>query len=282
MSREVIVVVGQGRVGQSLARALEHVVESVISLPARGITSNHHPTEVLGRASTIVLAVRDAAIDEVATAISTRGVGAGQVVLHTSGLRTSASLEPLRPGGAALGSLHPLMTFGETPNSATLFEGTPAIVEGDPPAVAAARVMAGLLGMTPVIELPAESKACYHAAAVFASNYLVVLAGIAERLAHEAGIENPTGLFYPLMLQTLRNQSDGSVASALTGPIARGDVATVTANLAVLNGELADLYRRLGLEAVKLSELEDDAAAAMRAALGHPDQRTEGRSRESA
>src|SRR5690606_7059788 len=147
-----------------------------------------------------------------------------QTVLHTSGLLDSSVLAALRSTEAALGSFHPLQTFRDPAGTPAVLRGAPAILEGDIRAVARARELAALLEMSPVVEIPAGGKARYHAAAVFASNYLVVLADVAARLARGAGIEATSALFMPLMLQTLQHLEQGDPAGALSGPVRRGDV----------------------------------------------------------
>jgi predicted short-subunit dehydrogenase-like oxidoreductase (DUF2520 family) len=260
MTPAEVALVGRGRVGRSLARALARLGVGVVTSPGAS-------PEVAG-AATVLVTVPDRAIGEVARHLASQhSFGRDVVVLHTSGLLTAGALEALRPSGAALGSLHPLMTFRDPAGDPALLVGAPAIVEGDAMAVARARELAARLGMTPVVEVAAAAKPRYHAAAVFASNYLVVLAGIAERLAGSAGVHPVEGLFEALMARTLDHLREGGPSEALTGPVARGDAATITAHLAVLDGEVGELYRRLGREALSLASLGADDAAAVREAL---------------
>lgn len=260
MTPAEVAVVGRGRVGRSIARALARLGVGVVTSPGAS-------PEVAG-AATVLVTVPDRAIGEVARHLASRhSFGRDVVVLHTSGLLTAGALEALRPSGAALGSLHPLMTFRDPAGDPALLVGAPAIVEGDAMAVARARELAARLGMTPVVEVAAAAKPRYHAAAVFASNYLVVLAGIAERLAGSVGVAPVRGLFIPLMERTLHELREGSPAAALTGPVARGDAATIAGHLRALDGEVGELYRRLAREALSLASLGADDAAAVREAL---------------
>ena len=119
------------------------------------------------------------------------------------------------------------------------------------------------------------TKPAYHAGAVITSNYVVVLAALAEQLAREAGVPpaDAVRLYLPLMQGTVANLSLGP-AAALTGPIRRGDVATVRRHLAVLDPGQRLVYRTLGLAAVPLAReagLAEAAAAAVEAALLEPD-----------
>ena len=213
--------------------------------------------------------------DDVLTEVARRVAELGSlrtetIVLHASGLHDHTVLASLSAAGAIAGSWHPLQSFSQS--GSTSFTGIPAILEGDARAVTAARAMSVRLGMTPILELPAAGKARYHAAAVLAANYLVVLAGMAERLAREAGAgASSAGLFTPIMRQVVENMAGTTPARALTGPIRRGDVGTVTAHLAVLEGDDREAYLVLAREALRLAEsdgLTPEAAGALRRVIG--------------
>ncbi|MGH7593549.1 MAG: DUF2520 domain-containing protein, partial [Gemmatimonadales bacterium] len=170
-----------------------------------------------------------------------------------SGIHDRSALAALRSSHAGLGSWHPLQTFARPLGEPEALAGSPAVIEGDERALAAGRELAALLHLRPVVEIAADRKPLYHAAAVFASNYLVVLADIATRLAREAGREPvPDTLFLPLMRRALAHLSDGS-AAALTGPIRRGDAGTVARHLAVLEGVDRAAYLALAREALAIA-----------------------------
>lgn len=278
MTAAVTVIVGTGRVGLSLARALMHSGHQVRLLSRRARTLPDALPEAesdwgnaLASATLLVLAVPDDVLAEVAQRVATMDhLPAGAIVLHASGLHDHTVLDALRAGGAITGSWHPLQSF--TQSGFTALSGIPAILEGDARAVAAARAMSVRLGMTPVLELPAAGKARYHAAAVFAANYLVVLAGMAERMAREAGAgDSSAGLFTPIMRQVVENLADTTPAGALTGPVRRGDVGTVAAHLAVLEGDDREAYLVLAREALRLAEsagLAPDASSALQQVIG--------------
>lgn len=257
-----VAVVGTGRVGLTLARALVRSGHSVhlLTRTARpsyaGLPAPETDwTASLASASLVLLTVPDDAIAEVAATLCRTGaINRSQTVLHTSGLHHRAALGALESSGAALGSLHPLQSFTAPVGDAALLLGVPAIVEGDARAVAVARELAATLGMGSVIELPALGKVRYHAAAVVASNYLVVLADIAERLARAAGAGDVAAvLFQPMMHQTLSNIAERGTVAALTGPVRRGDAGTVAAHLAALDGDDRVAYRALAREALLLA-----------------------------
>jgi predicted short-subunit dehydrogenase-like oxidoreductase (DUF2520 family) len=144
------------------------------------------------------------------------------MVGHTSG---ATPLEPLGAAGASEGcfSVHPLQTL---PDGQSDLNGAPAAVAGsDAGAEALATGLAEALGMVPFV-VDEDGRALYHAAASMASNFLVTLEQNAASLLAESGVEVPREVLAPLIRRTLENWiSQGP--EALTGPIARGDEATV-------------------------------------------------------
>ncbi len=109
--------------------------------------------------------------------------------------------------------------------------------------------------MTPVIELDGASKPRYHAGAVFAANYLVVLAHVAERLARDAGAGDAAATLYlPLMRRALANIGELGTAASLSGPVVRGDAGTVATHLRVLEASDRELYQALARGALEIAE----------------------------
>jgi predicted short-subunit dehydrogenase-like oxidoreductase (DUF2520 family) len=197
-----ISVIGRGRLGFALAAAL-------------------NAGEPLGRGSDgagadiVLLCVPDA---EIAAAAAL--VPQGRLVGHCSGATT---LEPLAPHEAL--SLHPLMTVASGAGGRAAFGGARCAVAGSTPrALAAAHDLAARLGMI-AVEIDDSDRAAYHAAASMASNFLVTLEGAAERLLATTGAQRD--LLVPLVRATVENWAALGAERALTGPIARGDHATV-------------------------------------------------------
>jgi predicted short-subunit dehydrogenase-like oxidoreductase (DUF2520 family) len=260
----MIAIVGGGRMGRGLATALADAGERIV-LWSRREAAGAVEGAIAG-AGTILLAVPDDAIAEVARQLSSGGaIEAAQTVLHLSGLHDRRALRALEPSGAALGSFHPLQTVSDPATAGARWRGAYAAIEGDPRAVAEGRRLADLLGLIPV-EIPSSAKAAYHAGAVMASNYVIVLASIASRFAAGAGVAADLAdrLYLPMITGAAENLQRQSAAAALTGPVRRGDVATLQAHLEAI--PLADrpLYARLGLEALKLARevgLEEAKAA---------------------
>lgn len=256
-----VAIIGAGRVGLTLARALIHSGADVRllgrhsrTLPEWLLAIETDWGPAIAAADLVLVAVPDDAIADVARTLATSGtVAARQIILHTSGLCDRTELAALDATGAALGSLHPLQTFAVPDGDPEALRGSPAAIEGDARALAAARAIAERLQLSPIVEIAAGGKPAYHAAAVFASNYQVVLADIAVRLARAAGAGDVSAeLFLPLMRRTLDNYGIGG-AAALTGPISRGDTGTVARHLDALTGADRALYVMLGREALRLA-----------------------------
>ena len=198
-----VAIVGSGRMGQALAAALARCGVEVDGPHGRGATGSE--------ADVVLLCVPDAEIGPAAALIEP-----GRLVGHCSGATT---LEPLEPHEAF--SIHPLLTVtGPTAR----FDGAGCVVAGTTErALGTATALARTLGMR-VAVVPDEDRAAYHAAASMASNYVVTLAGAAERLAESVGLDR--ALLVPLVRAAVENWASEGAARALTGPIARGDEAT--------------------------------------------------------
>ena len=133
-----------------------------------------------------------------------------------------------------------------------------------PRAVQEAERLARAIGLRP-FQLQAEHKLLYHAGAVFASNYFVVVEAMAEQLLRQAGMSEADAwaALRPLVRGTLDNLVREGPLKALTGPVLRGDTETLTRHLQVLPGDAADLYRGLAAAALELARRRGlDAASA--------------------
>jgi predicted short-subunit dehydrogenase-like oxidoreductase (DUF2520 family) len=271
-----LTILGAGRMGQGLARALQEHEVALVSRRGRppAAPMGLYPgsrADAVRRAGAVILAVPDDVITPLAAELAAEGsVGADHTVLHLSGLLDRQALASLASTGAALGSFHPLQTIADPATAPEHLAGAYAALEGDERAVELGRRLAGALGMLSV-RLPAEGKPAYHAGAAIVANYTTVLLAVAQRLAVAAGVSEETAvrLYLPLLRGTAVNLEAGP-AAALTGPVRRGDAQTVRAHLAVLAGADARLYRLLGAEALRLAReagLPADAADRVAEAL---------------
>ncbi|MDQ0727224.1 Rossmann-like and DUF2520 domain-containing protein [Microbacterium sp. W4I20] len=228
-SETTIAVIGAGRLGSVLARALRAAGFQVLG-PLRRDQS-------MPKADIALLCVPDAAIPAVAF-VSRPHV---PLVGHVSG---ATSLDDVDF------SLHPLQTFtgSETPD---VLHGIGAAIAGrTPEALETAEQLARALGILP-FTVGDEHRASYHTAASFASNFVLTVLDAAEQLARTAGVDRSR--LVPLVRQTIDNWEADGAAAALTGPIARGDEATVARQRAA-SGEYADLFDALAAATRTLAE----------------------------
>jgi len=234
---EALTVCGAGRLGGSLARAAS---EAGLEVRTAGRAD---AADACAGAEIVLLSVPDAEI-AAACEVAAGADPAPRLIGHTSGATTLEALAAAADAGIATFSLHPLQTFAD---DATSPQGAPCAVAGsDADAVAVATALAERLGMR-AFEVPEESRAAYHAAASIASNFLVALEESAAELAERAGIEDARELLAPLVLRTAANWSERG-ADALTGPIARGDEATVERQRAAVEAvapQLVPMYEAL-------------------------------------
>ena len=224
------------------------------------------PPPWIAQLAIIILAVRDDAIRPLAGVLADAGtIGSQQVVLHLSGVHGQEALGPLVGSRAALGSLHPLQTISEPERAAERLKGAWAAVEGMPRAMEAAERLAQDVGLRP-FRIASQAKPMYHAGAVFASNYFVVVEAVAQRLLRHAGLTDAEAwqALRPLVEGTLENLARLGPVGALTGPVARGDEATVRRHVEALTQDDAALYRVLGRAALELAQKRgmDEATAA--------------------
>lgn len=202
-----VAIVGAGRLGGVLARALNAAGVLVLGPIERG--------GAIPDADIVLLCVSDSAIPDAATAARPHA----RLLGHVSG---ATGL------GAVDFSIHPLQTFTGT-ESPAVFHGIGAAIEGrTDDALAIAGQLADVLGAR-VFHIDDAHRASYHAAASFASNFVLAVLDAAETLAEAAGVpgDEARSLLAPLVGQTVENWVADGASSVLTGPIVRGDEATV-------------------------------------------------------
>jgi len=229
-------IVGPGRAGSSLARALGDVGGwEVLPLLGRG-------DDVSGAAvgaDLVVVATPDGEIAKVARAIGPRD---GAVVAHLSG---AAGLDVLAPHRRRA-SVHPLVALPNAEIGAQRLRGAWFALAGDP----LGREVVDAVGGR-AFEVDDADRVLYHAAAVIASNHLVALLGQVERLADAVGV--PFEAYVDLVSATVDNVRELGPAAALTGPAARGDEATIRRHLETLPADERDAYRALADAARRLA-----------------------------
>lgn len=279
-------IIGGGKVGCCLAQYFQQAgilqgitaghAEKSMLLAKRFGTEPLTNEKLVQQADVLLLTVPDRLIHPVAQQLAAAGAEAlcGKIFLHCSGSLGTEVLQPLKEQGAFIGSCHPLQSFV---SAATELRGVYMAVDGDAEAAAAAKEIVTLLGGIP-FHVPAQDRRLYHAAACFCSNYVVAAAAIGQQLlARWVGSDEAAWqALLPLFKGTAANlQQAVSAGSALTGPIARGDRATVSGHLAVLPQEFIPAYCSLGLEAVRLASangtIDSETARQLVRLLEHPE-----------
>ncbi len=263
-----LTIVGPGRMGLALGGALSQAgALDGLTYLGRSAEPPPHPIfdgvagyamgygPVSEETTVLVLAVPDDTLHEVANEVARVGPARGGcVVLHLSGALSTDVLTPLHVAGYTVGSLHPLQTVADPWSGADRLRGCAYAIAGEPGALTAARRLVSALGGRPLV-IPPALRPLYHAAAVFASNYVLAAAAAVARTLAEAGIseEDAVAAALPLMRGTMDNVEQLGLGAALTGPVVRGDVDTVRLHLSRLSPEERRLYSALGLETVRLA-----------------------------
>ncbi len=289
--RPSVAIVGAGRMGTALARALAargYAVEALVTrrassarkaAAAAGVKTLALGAERLSElppADLVLITTPDDALAETAEKIAALADGRsarGRCAMHTSGARSSEVLAPLCARGFSTGSLHPLVAVSEPASGAeALAGGAFYCVEGDRTAVRLARqIVKDLGGQT--LSLNAEDKALYHAAAVMTAGHTVALFGSALGLLVRCGLteKSARAALVSLLRTTAENLSAHPPACALTGTFARADVETVRLHLAALRGlqgtdalDALILYALLGERSLSLAERNGADPAALR------------------
>ncbi len=247
--RPTLNLVGAGRVGQTLARLWNQAgVFSIQDVHTRSTTSAQEACYGIGagtpcsqlqamrQAQVWMVAVPDAALDACATALAPVASTADAsilpsppIVFHCSGALTAELLAPLAASGWRTASAHCLLSFTNVEAASAQFPGTPCALEGDRTATAALQTYFGAIGAQ-CFDMVGSDKLLYHAAAVFATNFIPVLQATAEDLWEHTGM--PPALIAHARGSLLRNATANLTAvgprAALTGPAARGDLEAIT------------------------------------------------------
>ena len=284
-----LAVVGPGRVGSALghrfaaagADLLGFVGRSAASAAAAVAFAQHGRVLALADLATahvVVFAVGDpdlaAAVAAAAAAVARRRCS---LWLHTSGRHGLEVLAPLAGSGVRLGSLHPVAPFPDAATGLRQLAGRPVVLLGDARSRRLLLRLATMLGMQPLWARPGD-RTLYHAACALAANGLTALRGAVDTVLANAAVLAPQDadvLADALMAAALQACRERGAAAALSGPVARGDDATVAAHRTALlahGGQaLDDVYRALMVQALELAlrrGLSESAATALRRALG--------------
>jgi len=235
-------IIGSGKVGRTLGRLwAERKSVALQDVLNRSRQSAQAACDFIGAgralesyaeirsADIYLIATPDDHIEAACEALAATGLlTAASIVFHCSGAKSASVLHGAATCGAAVASVHPIRSFASPEQSVADFAGTYCGAEGDPRALATLGELFSAIGGI-MVGIDSERKILYHAAAVFASNYLVTLLDTAQRAYVEAGVapDMALKLMEPLVRATVDNVFRLGPEAALTGPIARGDMATV-------------------------------------------------------
>jgi predicted short-subunit dehydrogenase-like oxidoreductase (DUF2520 family) len=209
----------------------------------------------------ILITVPDAAVVEVGERLAALNLEKAPV-LHTSGVLDAKALEPIRRLGSPVGSVHPMAAVPRSSKAGERLSGAWFGIEGDVPACDAAESLVEALGGKS-LRIPVGAKAAYHASAVIASNFVVVLLSVAERLMEANGVDRTAAraALAALAAGAIANVEDPDPVNALTGPLTRGDAETLALHLRGLSPADRRLYSVLAREALGLARLQGLAEA---------------------
>lgn len=255
-SFDTIGIIGVGKMGATLADALSLNGESVTHVAgrtslcpkarmvARRIGAQDCTVQSVANNCCIVfIATADEAIEDVATRTAWR---TGQAIIHLSGAMDISVLDNARRRGAYVGGLHPLQSISQSAGNAQSFNDTTFSIE-----VAHAPLKSRLCNMVEQLggrinNLPCGCRMRYHAAANHASALLISLLTDMRQLWHSIGgsEEDMLAALLPLMKGTLQGVEKIGIDRALTGPLARGDIATLEGHLKALAQEDRELSQR--------------------------------------
>ncbi len=285
MPKPSISLVGPGNVAHALATWLRHAgyrVDEVIARRsslgraralARQVGARAMSIDKASFAADIVwLCVPDDAIGPCAANVAGRAPWKDKITLHSSGALSSDALRPLRRAGAAVASVHPMMTFVRGVH-APAAAGIPFAVEGQARAVSAAKRIVRDLGGK-VVAIKAAAKPLYHVLGAFASPLIVAELAAAEAIARAAGISTNQArrTIAPILRGTLENYLTCGAAAAFSGPLVRGDLGTVRKHLEVLRRVPGARDAYVALARVAVQHLPVGRRAQMQHLLEHPDE----------
>jgi predicted short-subunit dehydrogenase-like oxidoreductase (DUF2520 family) len=259
--------IGAGTTGTALAVRLSQKGWPVVAVSSRTLSSAqrlarrvpncqvcHTAQELADIAEMVFITTPDDVIAQVCSEVRWHK---GQSIVHCSGAHSVDILEPAKKLGAAVGSFHPLQTFADVDQAIANLPGSTFALEAEEPLLSTLKELARLLNGN-WVELKPGDKVLYHAAAVFACNYLVTLVKLALDLWQDFGVssQEATKALLPLLRGTLNNIDNIGLPNCLTGPVARGDLGTIERHLSALEARSPSLlttYKELGLQTIPIA-----------------------------
>ncbi|RLZ04029.1 oxidoreductase [Kocuria tytonicola] len=238
-------VISAGKVGAVLGAALRAAGHAVVGVHASSAQSHERAAALLPdvpvldvetiveRSELVLLAVPDDQLPGLVAGLAATGAWQpGQLVVHTAGRFGTDVLEPVRSAGAIGLAVHPAMTFTGLSMDLQRLVDCSFGVTAAAPVLPIAQALVVEMGAEPVVVAEAD-RPLYHAALAHGSNHVMTVLGEAMQILGEIGVEHPDRVLGPLVRATVDNAL-ASGESALTGPVARGDISTVAAHVAAL------------------------------------------------
>jgi predicted short-subunit dehydrogenase-like oxidoreductase (DUF2520 family) len=235
-----IAVYGPGRAGGALALAATHAGHEIVSVTGRNtdavadLSSEVRPTGA--SPDLLIIAISDDALVDAWEIVDSDAVP--PAVVHISGAIPSTVLAPFQVAGASIGAFHPLQTLPDRHTGASRIAGAYIAITASGELREMLFEFARSLGGLP-FEVDDATKPLYHAAAAASANYTLASLGLASELYEAAGIDFDVAR--PLVQAIIDNAFDMGPHRSLTGPIARGDVATIEAQLAAVENGAPDM-----------------------------------------
>ncbi|MFQ6092874.1 MAG: Rossmann-like and DUF2520 domain-containing protein, partial [bacterium] len=265
-----VAIIGAGVVGTALGVALSrcgYTISGVADIRAGaaqkaadrmgGVAHSTDGVKISMGANLILITTPDDAIAQTCGAIAAGGgFGVGDLVLHCSGGLSSEVLASAKKIGAAVASMHPIGVFADVETAGAQLSNLTYGLEGDAKALEEAEAIVRALGGRP-IRVPKDRKVLIHIAACLTANYAVTLVDTAARLLRHLRMEREEAVrvLLPLFEGAISALQGEGLPQALTGPIARGDVATVERHVKAIRSdkELTRIYALLGLRTVPVA-----------------------------
>jgi predicted short-subunit dehydrogenase-like oxidoreductase (DUF2520 family) len=278
MQKPTIAIIGPGRAGSALGRALHAAGYTIAAIGGRnpdnvrnlakelGARACQSPATTIDIADLTILAVPDDVIGLLAAdMVDSLCSSAGKAAVHLSGAQDRSPLKPLaQQASLRTGVFHPLQTFRRGRQAVQNVPGTYFGIDADAPLRDQLAQIAGDIQGHP-FDLGGVDRALYHAAAVFAANYPMTLLAEAIALAGDAGLDDETAQrgITMLLAGAVNNLKDLAPADAITGPASRGDEGTIQKHLAALKGDPAAqrLYQLLADRTKLLARKKREEAA---------------------
>ena len=275
MSKTRLSIIGCGNVARTLAylwhkTSLVDIVNrseksAIASVEFIGAGNERSILDNLQQADVFLIGCQDGHIEECLNQLlHSEIINKGNIIFHCSGSKSSAVLRKAEESGALIASLHPVKSFADPAIAIDSFKPTYCGLEGDKKAVAVLTEWVEAIGGVP-FEIKADKKLLYHAASVFACNYLVALQELSIKALEQNGVDRELAMkiLEPIVKGTADNIFLLGTASALTGPIARGDFQVVAEQLKEVESwdkDAGQIYKCLGKISADLSRQKGSAA----------------------